>query len=299
MNPNPRKVSPQTPSHPSHALPLPAHETKNEPVLYYPVLPTSLVLALKQSDTTHNTTGSTLWLGAQILALYLFDLYGSKPRPVAPTEGSRRPRAIDLGAGVGLTAHVMAMLGFDVVATDLMVVMDTVLRRNIEDNQGRVKAWGDGAEVGGVAKGCGDVRVRELDWFVHPDEWDWSGARSIAPREELEEPEMDDCTSPPFDLIVTADTLYHQDLVVPLLRAIRAISIQSRRGGKFPPVFVALERRDSEVIKQALELAKKERFHCKKVPDGKVRKCLDVAGFKWEREDWEDIEIWRWVFRGE
>lgn len=279
----------------SHAPPLPAHATKNEPILYYPVLPTSLVLELKQSDTTQNTTGSTLWLGAQILAVYLFDLYGSKPA----AERSRRPRAIDLGAGVGLTTHVMTMLGFDVVATDLKVVMDAVLRRNIEDNSGRIKAWGDGAGAGGVAKGCGDAKVRQLDWFVDPDEWDWSGAQSIAPREELQGHKTDDDIDPPFDLIVTADTLYRQDLVAPLLRTIKAISMQSRKGKRFPPVFVALERRDPEVIEQALELAKKERFDCKKVPDGKVRKCLDAVGFGWDKEDWEGVEIWRWTFKGE
>lgn len=276
--------------------PLPAHETKNEAILYYPVLPTSLVLALKQSDAAQNTTGSTLWLGAQILAVYLFDVYGSKPRrPTTPP----RPRAIDLGAGVGLTAHVMAMLGFDVIATDLSVVMDAVLTRNVEDNSDRVKAWGDAVEAGGVAEGCGRVEARELDWFVDPDEWDWSGARSIAPREGSLESRTDSSAGPPFDLIVTADTLYCQDLIAPLVRTIKAISIQSRKGKRFPPVFVALERRDPEVIKQALELAKKEGFDCKRIPNGKVRKCLDAVGFRWEKEDWEGVEIWIWRFKGE
>lgn len=274
----------------AHAPPLPAHETKGEAILYYPVLPTSLVLALRQSDTAQNTTGSTLWLGAQILAVYLFDVYGSKPRRATPR------RAIDLGAGVGLTAHVMAMLGFDVVATDLRVVMDAVLTRNVEDNVGRVKAWG---EAGGVAEGCGRVEVRELDWFVDPDEWDWSGARSIAPREHSLESRTDSSVGPPFDLVVTADTLYCQDLIAPLVRTIRAVSVQSRKGKSFPPVFVALERRDPEVIKQALELAKKERFDCRRIPGGKVRKCLDAVGFKWEKEDWEGVEIWIWRFKGE
>lgn len=190
----------------------------------------------------------------------------------------------------------MTMLGFDVVATDLKVVIDTVLGPNMEGNSGCVKAWGDGAEVGGVAEGCGDATVRELDWFVDPDEWDWSGARSIAPREG---PKTDNNISPSFDLIVTADTLYRQDLVAPLLRTIKAISIQSRKGKGFPPVFVALERRDPEVIEQALELAKEEGFGCKKIPDGKVRKCLDAVGFKWDKEDWEGVEIWRWIYKGE
>lgn len=285
------------------APPLPAHETKNETVLHYPILPTPLVLELRQSDTAQNTTGSTLWLGAQILALYLFDVYGSKSRPHALAEGSKRPKAIDLGAGVGLTAHVMAMLGFDVVATDLKVVIDAVLRQNIKNNLDRVKAWGGGTGVGGTAQGCGDVKVRELDWLVKPEEWDWDGAESIAPKQdpllkETLDSEIDDNISPPFDLIVTADTLYHQDLVAPLLRTIKTISIQSKKGKKFPPVFVALERRDPEVIECALELAKEEGFDCKKVPNGKIRKCLDTGGFKWEKEDWEGVELWRWVFKG-
>lgn len=284
----------------SRTPPLPAHETKNETALHYPVLPTSLVLKLKQSDKTQNTTGSTLWLGAQILALYLFDMYGSKKRPL---DGGSRPKAIDLGAGVGLTAHVMAMLGFDVVATDLNVVIDAVLRQNVEDNLDRVKGWGNGGEVGGVARGCGDVEVRELDWLVQPEDWDWDSVESITgpelQSEEMGRPKKGGDIGPPFNLVVTADTLYHQDLVAPLLRTIKSISIQSRKGRKYPPVYVALERRDPEVIEHALELAKRERFDCKKVPDGKIVKCLESVEYKWEKEDWEGVEIWKWTFKGE
>lgn len=231
------------------------------------------------------------------MSLYLFDVYGSKSRAAEP--GKPRPKAIDLGAGVGLTAHVMAMLGFDVVATDLKVVIDAVLRENIGGNGDHVKTWGKETLTGGVAKGCGIVGVKELDWLVEPSEWDWSGVTSIAPRDELGESGAEDTISPPFDLIVTADTLYHQDLVFPLLRAIKALSIQSKVGKKCPPVLVALERRDPEVIRYALNLAKEEKFECKKVPDGKLKKCLDAAGMKWSKVDWDGVEIWRWTFRSE
>lgn len=261
--------------------PLPAHETKHEPLLHYPVLPTPLVLDLTQSDTSQTTTGSTLWLGAQVLAVYLLELYGAGSKP--PPRNTKQLRAIDLGAGVGLTPNVLAMLGFEVVATDLGVVVDAVLAGNIRANEERVRAWGGGGVV-----------VRELDWFVAPEEWDWGREISIAPPRGIRVT-TEDCNgiSPYFDVVVTADTLYVKELVAPLVRTMKALSVTSKKGRRCPPVFVALERRDPEVIDYALDLAKKEGFDCRRIPDARLTKCLESAGVKWEKEDWDGVEIWK------
>lgn len=72
----------------------PAHQTKHLPSLAHPIL--GHTFHLTQSDDGHSN-GTALWLGAQILSLYL---------PKLPVPKQRRPRAVELGSGVGLTAYV-------------------------------------------------------------------------------------------------------------------------------------------------------------------------------------------------
>lgn len=77
--------------------PLPAHETKHISQLQYPFR--TSVFHLTQLDNGL-TNGTGLWLGAQCLSLFLADIYG---RTVLR---STRPRAIELGSGIGLSALV-------------------------------------------------------------------------------------------------------------------------------------------------------------------------------------------------
>jgi protein N-lysine methyltransferase METTL21D len=80
----------------------PAHRTKHLPRVQYAL--NRAVFDIDQRDDSGHTTGSTVWLGAQCLALYLADsLAHAGPRGSDP---ARRPRAIELGSGLGLTACV-------------------------------------------------------------------------------------------------------------------------------------------------------------------------------------------------
>ena len=83
-----------TPS-PSSSMhqPLPAHQTKHLPTLTYPFNGCTFLLA-QSSDGTSN--GTALWLGAQLLSVY-----------AASALDARRPKAVELGSGVGLTACVL------------------------------------------------------------------------------------------------------------------------------------------------------------------------------------------------
>lgn len=73
--------------------PLPAHQTKHLPSIDYS-LPSGQVVQLKQAISLENdSTGRTLWLGAQVLAVYLNELLGAT--------GNRRKTCIDLGSGTG------------------------------------------------------------------------------------------------------------------------------------------------------------------------------------------------------
>jgi len=228
----------------------PAHATKNVASLAYPLPPplSHKTLHLAQDSTAATTTGSTLWLGAQVLTIYLYTLY----TPIA----SHGKRALDLGAGTGLTSLALAALGWDVTSTDVAQLVSStgILRRNIEDPRNGSTA--------------GTAHVRELDWLAPP----------------LDEQ--------PYDLIVTADTIYSPPLVVPLLNTIRAYADAKT------VVLVALEVRDEALIRGALETATEMGFVVKKVPRTKLRKALGVAKVEWAKEEWAGVEVWRLKWEG-
>lgn len=87
---------------------LPAHHTKHLKALEYPFNNTQF--SLRQQDSGESN-GTALWLGAQCLSLYLIDVC-SRRRPrraLANINGARRPRAIELGAGIGLSGSVIIL----------------------------------------------------------------------------------------------------------------------------------------------------------------------------------------------
>lgn len=71
--------------------PLPAHQTKHLATIDYP-LPSGQAVALRQAISLENdSTGRTLWLGAQVLSVYLHQLLGNV----------KGKSCIDLGSGTG------------------------------------------------------------------------------------------------------------------------------------------------------------------------------------------------------
>ncbi|KAI5776519.1 S-adenosyl-L-methionine-dependent methyltransferase [Geopyxis carbonaria] len=175
----------------------PAHTTKHHAVLHYPLpsppLRTAVTLTLHQTSTPASpTTGTTLWLGSQLLSAHLL-------ASAATARPRGRARALELGAGTGLPALTLAALGWRVVATDLPVVVAGVLGRNIAANEGLCSGGG------------GSVEVAELDWFAVA-----AAAEGEAQGEGA------------YDLVVTADTVYEPSYVGALVEtAWRSL----RRGG--------------------------------------------------------------------
>ncbi|KAG0638371.1 hypothetical protein HOY80DRAFT_906397, partial [Tuber brumale] len=262
------------------STPLPAHKTKHLETLHYPIPNTLHILTLTQtqSPSSSASTGTTLWLSSQLLTYHLLTLF-------LPLPHRRRPhgRAIDLGAGTGLTSHILSYLGFRVCATDLVQITGAILSKNVARNEDLL------ASIAGTSP----ISIRALDWTVplpSPPSSLWEGGND---GEEVE-------------VIVTADTIYKQDLIRPLILTIRALCVASARcarGGsgkevkKFPLVLVAVEVRDRGLLQCALEVAAQEGFECRRVGDGRVRRGLEAAGVHWAREEWEGGEVWRWVFK--
>ncbi|KAI0780801.1 hypothetical protein BD413DRAFT_600328 [Trametes elegans] len=269
----------------------PAHETKHIPMLDYPFRDHRFHLAQLDNGATN---GSALWLGAQCLSLFLADSLKNKPHPSSPGSPAAqvRPRAIELGSGIGLSALALASMGWDVIATDLQDVVSAVLSGNIARNLAQ------------LPPDSGSVQVRVMDWTVPPDQWVWDDTHTIAvsqPSKSKYAAQQGAILGPPFDLVITSDTVYSTALVTPLLRALHGIcmaSLSSHPQVRCPPVYLCLERRDPALVDYAISQAKEcWNFKVERIPRKKLTKSLERAGARWEKDDWDDVEIWRLTLR--
>jgi SAM-dependent methyltransferase len=225
--------------------------------------------------------GRTIWLGAQVLSVYLHDLLGSMSRLKGQ---SRRERVLDVGAGTGLASLSLSSMGYDVLATDLDLIVDGVLKQNIEANETILKR-----------NGFNQPRIERkvLDWFQDPKEWSW---------EVTEDPNHEGPLKPPFDLIVSADTIYDPTLSQPLLRTLHGLSSPLPHvRSSIPPVYLALEARDPALISAFLESAESDwNFKCSRVDHNKLKKLVEAkeGGLGWEDEvSWEGVEVWKLKLR--
>lgn len=169
---------------------------------------------------------------------------------------------------------MLSALGYDVLATDTPHVCNSVLRHNIAVN---------------LPTTGGTIQVRELDWNVDSDKWSWNDPMHITPSGDTSDKSGSNLLAPPFDLIISSDTLYDVSLVQPFFRTVRALAA-SNHEAKPPLLLLALERRDPQLIDTALASAP---VPLTQVPMKKIRKALERAGIRWDMSDWEGVEIWK------
>jgi len=188
----------------------------------------------------------------------------------------------------------LTSLGWDVLATDIPNVISTVLSQNITQNVPILPAH------------SGAIDVRELDWTVSPEKWSWDSqviaSASSNATQDLK-PSLGSSRKllgPPFDLIVTSDTIYSPELAQPLLRTLFALCSASRRTSAcalnvlYPPIYMCIERRDPALIDRTLAEARSIwGFTAVRIPHRKVVRAMEKGGLKWIEEDWEGVEIWK------
>jgi hypothetical protein len=175
----------------------------------------------------------------------------------------------------------MHSLGWDVLATDTAHIVSSVLSPNIASNH--------------TTSSCdrGIIQIRELDWLVPPKSWDWTNPIAVASTNPSSTvPRVDDSTvlKPPFDFVISSDTIYAAELVQPLLRALHAAVAASGS----PHVYLCIERRDPALVDHALSEAKDVwGFTVTRVGHRRVSKAMEKGHLKWKKEDWDGVEIWR------
>jgi hypothetical protein len=177
-----------------------------------------------------------------------------------------------LNTPIPSSSLAVASLGYHVLATDLSSAH--LLKSNIAFNRHA------------LPPGAGSIKATALDWTELPSQWDLAG----------EENEGDDHFRPPFHLIITADTIYSEELVQPLLRSLHALALESTPVGSAnsPPVLVCLERRDPLLTDSVFRRARDDwGFKVQRVPTTKVRRAVEKGlRCKWG-DEWSEIELWK------
>lgn len=174
-------------------------------------------------------------------------------------------------------------MGWNVCATDVEPVLSTVLKPNIIANSHSVYV--------------STIECKELDWTVPTAEWAWDQPTSIAKHSQQVIPgEL--TLAPPYDMIITADTLYTPDLITPLLRSLHHIAtLSTLQGAKHScPVYLAVERRDPQLMDRAFdECATVWGFKVERIRTIKIKKALEKASVTWvnDKSLWEGVEIWK------
>ncbi|TQD94200.1 hypothetical protein C1H46_020152 [Malus baccata] len=143
-------------------------------------------LSIFQSPSSLNTpgvTGAVMWDSGVILGKFLEHASDAE---LLPIQGKK---VVELGSGCGLVGCIAALLGGQVVLTDLPDRL-RLLRKNIEVNL----RHGDMR---------GSAKVMEFTWGDDPD------------------PEL---TVPPPDLVLGSDVIYSEEAVLDLLSALQQLS---------------------------------------------------------------------------
>jgi hypothetical protein len=162
-------------------------------------------------------------------------------------------------------------------------VISSVLAKNITNNLSALPA------------GSGTIQIRELDWSVPPEKWTWDHEHAIASHSGVSSAAQSSLSllQPPFDLIISADTVYSLDLIEPMLRTLHALSMLSASASRYPLILLCIERRDPALVDRLLTDAKDNwSFDVERIPHKKLVKAVE-KGSQWNKSDWEGVEIWK------
>ena len=146
----------------------------------------------KYFNLPDGSPGQGYWQAAVTLAHVVAEAEGGEA-------GLAGRRTVELGAGLGTTGLALALAGADVTLTDQTVVVDRVLRRNVESNVARVGAGADGLLLF-------KARARELNWGPEGFE----AARDVA-------------ADAPYELVIGSEIVYEETAHEALLHTVQQL----------------------------------------------------------------------------
>lgn len=149
------------------------------------------------------------------------------------------------------------------LATDSQVAF-SLLARNIERNR---------------LPGATRLEGKVLDWYSDPTSWTWSATTNDSTASSP--------LAPPFDLIVTTDTIYVEELFEPLLKTIKALSRNNS-----PTILLALEERDAQSIQEFWRRSEEYGFSRKEIKTARLGKAVKQQ-LGWTREDWQGVRVYQ------
>jgi predicted nicotinamide N-methyase len=151
-------------------------------------------ICLSQDPNSHNL-GTTVWDASIVLAKYLEK---NAKKGIFSKSRVANKKAIELGAGIsGLGGMCLALMGANVVMTDITSKVLDLLTQNVEHNLSPASL-----RMNSGISDCGQTDIQELDW-AKPDQI----ARF----------------NPPVDFIVAADCVYNEASVSIFLQTILAL----------------------------------------------------------------------------
>lgn len=145
--------------------------------------PLHLVTDSPESERSHIATGLRAWDCGIVLAKY-FEQYAQQ---FLQASGKPRLRGLELGCGTGVAGLSLALLGQDVVLTDIGDVQQAATQANIVRNAAHIAVAG------------GNVQYRTLDWNQLPEREPFGA----------------------WDIVFAGDVIWHETLVEPFLSALR------------------------------------------------------------------------------
>lgn len=170
------------------------------------------ILQSPSSMGTPGVTGAVMWDSGVVLAKFMEHAADSKRLLLMGKN------VVELGSGCGLVGCVAALLGANVILTDLHDRLK-LLKKNVDAN------------VGVLGNARGSARVMELTWG------DALGTEFVKPLP---------------DFVVGSDVIYSEDAVIDLLHTLRQLS------ASHTTIFLAGELRNDAVLECFLEEALQE-----------------------------------------
>jgi len=225
----------------------------------------NISIRIKQNQSSL-LTGTTIWDASHVLGDYLNNIFRKKSNSIskAPLQGKY---CLELGSGCGLTGILVTLLGANTVLTDrkdTLFILEDNVGSNVPNFSKTQTAFREDTENettkeldNGMTTTIGQALVKELDWEQPVSK-------------DIYDPETPDHLE--YDYVLAADCVFNIEMLDPFINTLVRVC------GPHTQAFVAMERRDADVINSFLTRVEERGFTWNRIPKSKLLKVDGVAG---------------------